>query len=199
MENIDRTVESGDEFFNEALTHVDSLYRTALRLTRNPDDAQDLVQETYLKAHRFRDSFTPGTNLRAWLFRILTNTFINEYRRRSRQPDTTDLGDMEDYYLFNRVREAGEDIGTDPEQTVMRMFMDDEVRNALEELPDHYRIPVILADVEGFSYKEIADITNTQIGTVMSRLHRGRRQLQQKLWQYAQSRGYSTQAGGRKS
>jgi RNA polymerase sigma-70 factor (ECF subfamily) len=190
MQNIDTELRTDDPFFDEAMGHVDALYRTALRLTRNPADAEDLVQETYLKAHRFRDSFTPGTNLRAWLFRILTNSFINEYRKRSRQPETTETGDLEDYYLFRRIKESGEDLGTDPEATVMRMFLDEEVRRALEELPEQYRVTVLLADVEGFSYKEIAEITNTQIGTVMSRLHRGRRQLQKKLWEYAQSRGY---------
>ncbi len=195
MEELRRAPETGDAFFDQALEHVDSLYRTALRLTRNPQDAEDLVQETYLRAHRFRDSFREGTNLRAWLFRILMNTFINEYRKRSRQPETTDVGDLEDYYLFHRVKEAGEGIGTDPEETVMRMFLDDEVRRSLEELPEHYRIPVLLADVEGFTYKEIAEITGTQLGTVMSRLHRGRRQLQQKLWEYARQRGYSQRQG----
>ncbi len=192
MEGSDTELLSGadDPFFAEAMTHVDALYRTALRMTRNPADAEDLVQETYLKAHRFRDGFAPGTNLRAWLFRILTNSFINEYRKRSRQPATTDTGDLEDYYLFRRVKESGEDLGLDPEATVMRMFLDEEVRQALEELPEQYRIAVLLADVEGFSYKEIAEITDTQMGTVMSRLHRGRRQLQQKLWEYARSRGY---------
>lgn len=188
---IDTAIPTGDAFFDEAMTHVDALYRTALRLTRNPSDAEDLVQETYLKAHRFRESYTPGTNLRAWLFRILTNSFINEYRKRSRQPSITDVGELEDYYLFRRVKEAGEDLGTDPEATVMRMFLDDEVREALESLPEQYRLPVLLADVEGFSYKEIAEITETPIGTVMSRLHRGRKQLQQKLWEYAQARGYA--------
>lgn len=191
MEGIDRSIAADDPFFEEALTHVDALYRTALRMTRNPSDAEDLVQETYLKAHRFRNGFTPGTNLRAWLFRILTNSFINEYRKRNRQPDTTDVGELEDYYLFRRVTESGEDLGTDPEAAVMRMFLDDEVREALEALPDQYRVPVLLADVEGFSYKDIAEITDTPIGTVMSRLHRGRRQLQQKLWEYAHSRGYA--------
>ena len=193
MQETDRTISPGDPFFEEALTPVDALYRTALRLTRNPLDAEDLVQETYLKAHRFRDSFTSGTNLRAWLFRILTNSFINEYRKRSRQPETTEVGELEDYYLYRRLKESGEDLGTNPEETVMRMFLDDEVREALESLPEQYRVPVLLADVEGFSYKEIAEITDTPIGTVMSRLHRGRRQLQQKLWEYAQSRGYSVE------
>lgn len=193
MEGIDRTVGAEDDpFFAEALVHVDALYRTALRLTRNPADAEDLVQETYLRAHRFRNSFTPGTNLRAWLFRILTNSFINDYRKKNRQPDLVDVGELEDYYLFRRIKESGDGIGTDPEDTVMRMFLDDEVRQALEELPEQYRIPVLLADVEGFSYKEIAEITDTPMGTVMSRLHRGRKQLQKKLWDYAESRGYST-------
>ncbi len=193
MEGIDRTVGAEDDpFFAETLTHLDALYRTGLRLTRNPSDAEDLVQETYLRAHRFRDSFKPGTNLRAWLFRILTNNFINEYRKRTRRPDTVDVGELEDYYLFHRVKEAGSELGTDPEETVMRMFLDDEVRQALDDLPDQYRLPVLLADVEGFSYKEIAQVTDTPIGTVMSRLHRGRKQLQQKLWEYAQSRGYGT-------
>ncbi|MDP9380703.1 MAG: sigma-70 family RNA polymerase sigma factor [Chloroflexota bacterium] len=195
MQNIDAAEPTTDDpFFAEAMVHVDALYRTALRLTRNSADAEDLVQETYLKAHRFRNSFTPGTNLRAWLFRILTNSFINEYRKRSRQPETTDTGDLEDYYLFHRVKESGEDLGIDPEATVMRMFLDEEVRQALEELPEQYRVAVLLADVEGFSYKEIAEITDTQMGTVMSRLHRGRRLLQKKLWEYAQSRGYGVDA-----
>ncbi len=195
MQNIDAAeLTTDDPFFAEAMVHVDALYRTALRLTRNSADAEDLVQETYLKAHRFRNSFTPGTNLRAWLFRILTNSFINEYRKRSRQPETTDTGDLEDYYLFHRVKESGEDLGIDPEATVMRMFLDEEVRQALEELPEQYRVAVLLADVEGFSYKEIAEITDTQMGTVMSRLHRGRRLLQKKLWEYAQSRGYGADA-----
>lgn len=195
MQNIDAAEPTTDDpFFAEAMVHVDALYRTALRLTRNSADAEDLVQETYLKAHRFRNSFTPGTNLRAWLFRILTNSFINEYRKRSRQPETTDTGDLEDYYLFHRVKESSEDLGIDPEATVMRMFLDEEVRQALEELPEQYRVAVLLADVEGFSYKEIAEITDTQMGTVMSRLHRGRRLLQKKLWEYAQSRGYGVDA-----
>ncbi len=195
MQNIDAAeLTTDDPFFAEAMVHVDALYRTALRLTRNSADAEDLVQETYLKAHRFRNSFTPGTNLRAWLFRILTNSFINEYRKRSRQPETTDTGELEDYYLFHRVKESGEDLGIDPEATVMRMFLDEEVRQALEELPEQYRVAVLLADVEGFSYKEIAEITDTQMGTVMSRLHRGRRLLQKKLWEYAQSRGYGADA-----
>ncbi|ACZ41673.1 RNA polymerase, sigma-24 subunit, ECF subfamily [Thermobaculum terrenum ATCC BAA-798] len=192
----DTQLQTEDLFFEEALSYIDSLYRTALRLTNNPADAEDLVQETYLKAHRFRDSFKPGTNLRAWLFRILTNTFINDYRKKSRQPQTTEmgeLGEMEDYYLFRRVKEAGESLGEDPEQTVLNMFVDEEVREALDSLPEQYRLPVLLADVEGFSYKEIADVLGIPVGTVMSRLHRGRKQLQQKLWEYARQRGYKVE------
>ncbi|MEJ7653798.1 MAG: sigma-70 family RNA polymerase sigma factor [Chloroflexia bacterium] len=192
MQGIDRTIGDQDEFFEEALAHVDALYRTALRMTRNPADAEDLVQETYLKAHRFRDGFKPGTNLRAWLFRILTNTFINDYRKRSRQPDVTDVGDLEEDYLYRRIKESGEELGTNPEETVMNMFLDDEVREALDKLPDQNRTAVLLADLEDFSYKDIAEITGAPIGTVMSRLHRGRAQLQKNLWEYAQSRGYST-------
>jgi len=126
----------------------------------------------------------------------LTNTFINEYRKKSRQPQTTEmgeLGEMEDYYLFRRVKEAGESLGEDPEQTVLNMFVDEEVREALDSLPEQYRLPVLLADVEGFSYKEIADVLGIPVGTVMSRLHRGRKQLQQKLWEYARQRGYKVE------
>jgi RNA polymerase sigma-70 factor (ECF subfamily) len=196
METLKAATVEDDPFFAEALTHVDSLYRTALRLTRSPADAEDLVQETYLKAHRFRESFRSGTNLRAWLFKILTNSFINDYRKRSRQPNTVNADELEDYYLYRRVKEAGEELGSDPEATVMRMFLDDEVRDALESLPEQYRIAVLLADVEGLSYKEIAEVTDVRIGTVMSRLHRGRKLLQRRLWEYARQRGYAADPTG---
>ncbi len=177
----------GPSFEEDALSHLDALYRTARRMTRHDQDAEDLVQETYLRAFRFRHQFQEGTNLRAWLFRILTNAYINLYRKRSREPrrETLDTGD--EFYLYRQMRNLPESA---PEETVLRDILDHEVKSALEEIPTAYRLPVLLADVEGFSYKEIAQIIGKPIGTVMSRLHRGRRALQHLLWQYALEHGY---------
>ncbi|MEZ5340796.1 MAG: sigma-70 family RNA polymerase sigma factor [Acidimicrobiales bacterium] len=165
-----------------------SLYSTALRLSGNKADAEDLVQETYLRAFRSYATFKSGTNLRAWLFRILTNAHINRYRSRSRRPDETDLGEVEDLYLYKKVRNQSQ-LGRSAEDELMDLFGDGEVVAAVEELPDNYRVAVLLADVEGFSYKEIAEILDIPIGTVMSRLHRGRKSLQQSLYEYALDRG----------
>jgi RNA polymerase sigma-70 factor (ECF subfamily) len=174
-------------FEEEALSHVDALYRTARRMTRQDQDAEDLVQETYLRAFRFRHQFQEGTNLRAWLFRILTNAFINLYRKRSREPKRETLETGDEFYLYKQLRGLSED---GPEETVLREILDHEVKIALEAIPATYRLPVLLADIEGFSYKEIAGIIRKPIGTVMSRLHRGRRALQRLLWQYAREHGY---------
>jgi RNA polymerase sigma-70 factor (ECF subfamily) len=169
---------------------MSSLYGAAVRMTRNAADAEDLVQETYLRAYRGYPNFTAGTNLKAWLFRILTNTYINSYRAKQRRPDTVDLEEGEDFFLFNRV--GGLEAATanrTTEDTVLERITDTEVKEALEALPENFRIPVLLADVEGFSYKEIADIMDVPIGTVMSRLHRGRRALQKALYDFGLERG----------
>jgi len=167
-----------------------SLYSAALRMTRNPSEAEDLVQETYLKAYRGYDSFKEGTNLKAWLYRILTNTFINAYRARRRHPEETELEDVEDFYLFHRLGglEAAA-AGRSAEDEVLESMTDEEVKRAIESLPEAFRMAVLLADVEGFSYKEIAEIMDVPIGTVMSRLHRGRRALQKALHDYGMARG----------
>lgn len=168
---------------------MDSLYGAALRLTRNPTDAEDLVQETYLRAYRGFGGFQEGTNLRAWLYRILTNTFINSYRAKKRRPDETELDEVEDLYLYRKLGglEAAT-VGRSAEDELMDWFTDAEVKDAVEALPDQFRMAVLLADVEGFSYKEIAEILDVPIGTVMSRLHRGRKALQRRLYDYAEAR-----------
>ena len=166
------------------------LYSAALRMTRNPADAEDVVQETYLKAYRAYESFEAGTNLKAWLYRILTNTYINRYRKKQRRPNEVDLGEVEDLYLYKRIGSAETGSASrSAEIEVLDAFVDDDVRNAIESLPEHFRLPVLLADVEGFSYKEIAEMLDVPIGTVMSRLHRGRKSLQKALWEFAQERG----------
>jgi RNA polymerase sigma-70 factor (ECF subfamily) len=177
-------------FVEQTMPFMDSLYSAALRMTRNPSDAEDLVQETYLKAYRGFESYTEGTNLKAWLYRILTNTFINTYRSRKRRPEEQELDDSEDFYLYRRLGgiEAAQ-MGRSAEDEMFDWFTDTEVKEALEALPEQFRMAVLLADVEGFSYKEIADILEIPIGTVMSRLHRGRRGLQKRLYEFAVERG----------
>ena len=180
---------ANDPFETEALSFLDALYRTALRMTRSEADAEDLVQETYIRAFRFREQYTPGTNLKAWLFRILTNTFINSYRRRRAQPEFTELDDVDEFSLYRRMS-GGQAASTspDPESTFLNAIVDTEVKDALAELPEKFR-SVVLLDVEGFSYKEIAEMLGIPIGTVMSRLHRGRKFLQKRLFDLAQERG----------
>jgi RNA polymerase sigma-70 factor (ECF subfamily) len=177
-------------FADLAMEHMDSLYAGALRMTRNPADAEDLVQETYLKAYRGFGSFEEGTNIKAWLYRILTNTYINRYRQQKRRPDETDLDDVEDFYLYRRLGGIDEArISRSAEDVMFELFTDDEVKEALESLPETFRMAVLLADVEGFAYKEIAEILDIPIGTVMSRLHRGRKALQKRLYDFAVQRG----------
>ena len=178
-----------DAFESQALSYIDALYRTALRMTRSEADAEDLVQETYIRALRFRGQFTPGTNLKAWLFRILTNTFINSYRKRARQPQTAELGDVDEFSLYQRMSEDGSGTSpSDPEREFLDGIVSSEVKEALAELPEKFRTTVLL-DVEGFSYKEIAEMIGVPIGTVMSRLHRGRKFLQKRLYDVARERG----------
>ena len=183
-------------FAEQAMEYMGSLYSAALRMTRNPSDAEDLVQETYLKAYRAFGSFQEGTNLKAWLYRILTNTFINSYRARRRRPEQTELDDVEDLYLYRRLGGLeAVSAGRSAEEEVLEHFTESEVKEAVESLPEQFRMAVLLADVEGFSYKEIADILEVPIGTVMSRLHRGRRALQKALHDFGTARGLVGTAG----
>jgi RNA polymerase sigma-70 factor, ECF subfamily len=185
-----RRMADRESFSEQALEFMPALYTAALRLTRNPADAEDLVQETFLKAYRGFGSFEEGTNLKAWLYRILTNTFINSYRAAKRRPEKADVEDIEDLYLYKRLNELpAPGVGRSAEEELLESITDDEVKNAIESLPDAFRIAVLLADVEGFSYKEIAEITEVPIGTVMSRIHRGRRALQKALMDFAEARG----------
>lgn len=176
-----------ERFEREALPLLPNLYSAALRMTRNPADAEDLVQETYLRAFRGFGGFEEGTNLRAWMYRILTNTFINAYRKRQREPVTVTDEDVQDWYLYDKLGEAG--VEASAESAVLERLPDEDVQRALEALPDGFRLAVLLADVEGFSYKEIAEIMGIPIGTVMSRLHRGRKALEKALWETVRERG----------
>ena len=172
-------------FEAEAMPFLGQLYGTALRLTRNPADAEEVVQETMLRAYRAFNQFEEGTNLKAWLYKILTNTFISSYRKKQREPQTVSADANEDFSLYDRLVEAN----VSPEAELLDKIPDEEVKEALEGLPEQFRTAVLLADVEGFSYQEIAEITGVAIGTVMSRLHRGRKALQRALWDYAKQRG----------
>ena len=177
-------------FAAAAMEYMPSLYTAALRMTRNAADAEDLVQETYLKAYRGFGGFEEGTNLKAWLYRILTNTYINAYRSKKRRPEQADLEDVEDLYLYRRLGgPQAATAGRSAEDEVLDHITDAEVKEALESLPEQFRLAVLLGDVEGFSYKEIAEILDIPIGTVMSRLHRGRRALQKRLYEFGRQRG----------
>jgi len=171
----------------EAIPLLEEMYGAAVRLTRNPADAQDLLQETFLRAYRGFAGFEEGTNLKAWLYRILTNTYINIYRKRQREPKTISDDEVEEWYLYSKLRES--DLEPSAEAEVIERLPDEDVQAALASLPDVFRMAVILADVEGFSYKEIAAILDVPIGTVMSRLHRGRKALERALWDIVRERG----------
>src|SRR6476619_2328149 len=177
-----------DSFEQTAMVHMDSLYATGLRMTRNPGDADDLVQDTMLAAFRFFNKFEPGTNCKAWLFKILTNTFINKYRKRVREREVRDIIDQEE--MPSLMSEDVAEASRDPEGTIISTLLSDDVKQALDSIPYDYRMAVVLCDLEEFSYKEIADIMDCPVGTVMSRLHRGRRQLQKQLREYAIREGY---------
>lgn len=176
-----------ERFEREAVPLLPRMYASALRLTRDPQDAEDLVQEVYLRAFRAFGSFEEGSNLKAWLYRILTNAFINEYRRRQRRPHTVSEAEDPEYSLFDRLGE--EAAAPSAEREVLDRLPDEDVQRALEDLPEQFRMAVLYADVEGFTYQEIADILEVPIGTVMSRLHRGRKALQKALWEKMEGRG----------
>ena len=166
------------------MVHLDALYRVALRLSGNAADAEDLVQETMLRAYRSWDRYTPGTNAKGWLLTILRHLFINEYRRKSRHPETVDVDTIEPFALFQEVQEE------DPQGAFFDKIVDDEVLRAVDQLPEAFREAVTLSDVEGLSYEEVAKVLDVPVGTVKSRLYRGRRLLQGKLYEYAVSMGY---------
>ncbi len=175
-------------FEKEALPHMDALFRTALRMTKNDKDAEDLVQEAMVKAYRFWDKFEPGSNCRAWLFKIMTNIFINEYRSKSRSPMAVNVDEVDDNFLLGQLA-SGVNV-EDPEKQLFAKVFDDDVKKAIENLPDDFRLVIVLSFLEGFSYQEIAEIADLQLGTVKSRLHRGRKLLQKELYDYAVKNGY---------
>jgi RNA polymerase sigma-70 factor (ECF subfamily) len=191
VEDIATREAATEDFEAGVLAQLDSLYRTALRLTHNQQEAEDLVQETMLKAFRFANTYQRGTNLRAWLFRILNTSAINRYRKQATHPTTTPLPEGEEFYLYNRIRDInGQELSSGAEEEVLSQYLDEDVYRALNDLPINFRMPIILADIEGLSYKEIAQALNIPIGTVMSRISRARRHLQRSLWDYARNRGY---------
>lgn len=195
---VDREKESAEQrrkrFEDDALQYMNQLYSAALRYTKNPADAQDLVQDTYAKAYVSFHQFEPGTNLKAWLYRILTTTFINTYRKDQRRPQQSDQ-ELEDWQIADASSHTS-DQGKSAEEVVLEYLPDSDIKRALAEIPEEFRIAVYLADVEGFSYKEIAEIVGVPTGTIMSRLHRGRKQLREKLTDYARELGYVK--GGKK-
>ncbi len=178
----------GWDFEAAAIPYLDGLYNMAFRLTRNAEDAEDLIQETYFKAYKHYDKFEAGTNLKAWLFKIMKNTFINGYRKKQSQPPQSTFSEIED--SFESMIEAGDGQVKNPEQELLTKVLDEDVQLALDALREDYRMVILLVDLEGFSYKEAASILEVPVGTVMSRLYRGRRMLEQVLLEYARNHGY---------
>jgi RNA polymerase sigma-70 factor (ECF subfamily) len=176
-------------FQEDALPLLDSLYGAALRMTRNPQDAEDLVQETMLRAYRAFDRFEAGTNLKAWLFRILTNAYINTYRKKQREPQKVSADELQDFDLYRELKDHDPQFSDTPESIVLDSLVDSDITEAIDDLPEQFRLAVVLSDVEDFSYAEMAEIMDVPMGTVMSRLHRGRKALQKRLWDLARERG----------
>ena len=185
MTTLNRAVHK--EFEREALPHMDILFNYALRMTGSRADAEDLLQETFLKAFRFWDKYEKGTNIRAWLFRIMKNTYINMYRKAVKEPDTVDYDNIQNFY--DSIREVSTD-SNDLQEKIFGQLLDDDVAKALESLPEEFRTVVILCDIEGLTYEEIAEFVECPVGTVRSRLHRGRKLLHTILFDYAKKRGF---------
>jgi RNA polymerase sigma-70 factor, ECF subfamily len=181
--------QAGRDFEAAAMPFLDALYNTAYRMTRNAQDAEDLIQETYLKAYKHYDKFEEGTNLKAWLFKIMKNTFINSYRKNQLVPPHTDFADIEGTFEDQVNLDANRQI-KNPEDELLDTVLDEDVQRALDDLPPDYRMVILLADIEGFAYKEISDILEIPAGTVMSRLYRGRKLLEEAMLRYAREHGY---------
>ncbi len=194
---MEETLEINQKEFSEtSFRYMDELYAAALRMTRNPQSAEDLLQETYSRAWKSFHQFEKGTNMRAWLYRILTNTYINDYRKRTRQGKPVDLDQYEnadEFYFYNKLAQSAVDESQDPAKAVLAKFAEQDFLKAMESLPDGYREAVILSDLQGLSYEEIAKTLDVPMGTVRSRLNRGRRQLQKALWEEAVRSGYITE------
>ncbi len=180
-------VQKQEDFEEEIIPHLDAMYNFALRLTSDPSDAEDLVQDTIVKAFRFFDSYEKGTNAKAWLFRILKNSYINNYRKQSKKPSQVDYDEVSTFYETIRAERTDT---SDLEDKMFRELIDDDISNALDELPEDFRTVVLLCDVEGFTYEEISNMLDVPIGTIRSRLHRGRNLLKSQLMEYAKQRGY---------
>jgi RNA polymerase sigma-70 factor (ECF subfamily) len=186
---VDLTEDERQRFQADALPLLDSLYGAALRMTRNPQDAEDLVQETMMRAYRAFGRFEAGTNLKAWLFRILTNAYINTYRKRQREPQKVSSDEVEEFDLYRELKNHDSQFDSTPESIVLDSLVDSDIIEAIDDLPEQFRLAVVLSDIEGFSYAEMAQIMDVPMGTVMSRLHRGRKALQKRLWEVARDRG----------
>ena len=177
------------EFEKLSMPYIDMLYGTALRMIRNPSDAEDLVQETYLKAFRSFHQFEESTNFKAWIFKILTNSYINRYKKNKKTPEQISVEDTPDFYLYDKVMETEDLGGESPEKEFLSRFIPDNIKQAVHDLSDDYRMTFVLSDIYGFSYEEIAETMEVSLGTVKSRLFRARRMLQRGLWEYAVDQG----------